>query len=184
MKTAGTALVLFALTAAANTTLAASDAADSIYTDISESSCEPIPAANEPIDEDGLRCKGPAGYQLLALSGDLRASVTLVAPDGKELPLQFWEVITGHFSYLGPRAEWRVHEPKGAPYAVIVRMFAYENPEDPRRTTSYLAVAKINPDATCVTDRIDAGADDNERARAAADSAASRPCLAPPEPQP
>jgi hypothetical protein len=184
MKQVGIALALFTAAAVAGSSLAASEAADSIYTDISEGSCELIPAANEPIDEDGLRCKGPAGYQLLALSGDLRASVTLVAPDGKELPLQFWEVITGHFSYLGPRAEWRVHEAKGAPYAVIVRMFAYENPEDPRKTTSYLAVAKITPEATCVTDRIAASADDNEQARAAADTAASRPCLAAPEPQP
>jgi hypothetical protein len=154
----------------------------SVYTEISEKTCILLPASDEPGDEDSLRCQGPGGFELLALSGDLRATVTLIDPDGKELPLEFWEVITGHFSHLGPRAEWRVREAVCTPQALIVRMFAFENPEDSSDKTSYLAVAKITPEATCVTDRIEAGADDNVRARAAADTAASRPCLAMPQP--
>lgn len=77
--------------------------AHSLYTEISDKGCTLIPASGEPGDEeDGLRCKGPAGYQLLALSGDLRATVTVVAPDGKEHALDFWDVITRGFSSLGP----------------------------------------------------------------------------------
>ena len=152
----------------------------SVYTEISQPPCALLPASGEPGDEeDGLRCKGPAGWDLLALSGDLRASVTLVAPDGKEHPLDYWRVITGSFSTLGPRAEWRVREIDGrpVPHALVVRVFANEDPDHPERRTSYLAVAKITALETCVTARIAAGADDNTRAREAADAAAARPCL-------
>ena len=155
---------------------AAAGEMQSVYTELSESACTVIPAEPVAEDEGGLRCKGPAGYELLTLSGDLRASVTVVAPDGQEHPLEFWEVITGGFSSLGPRAEWRLGE-DGVPRAVIVRVSASEDPDHPDRKASYLAVAKITPGATCVTDRITGGADDNTRARVAADSAADRPCL-------
>ena len=152
----------------------------SVYTEISQPDCTLLPASGEPGDEeDGLRCQGPAGWQLRALSGDLRASVTLVPPRGKELPLDFWNVVTHGFSTLGPRAEWRVRDIDGqpVPHALVVRVFANEDPEHPERRTSYLAVAKITPSAACVSDRLTAGADDNARARAAADTAATRPCL-------
>ena len=153
----------------------------SVYAEISEPSCALLPASGEPGDEeDGLRCEGPAGWKLLALSGDLRASITLVAPDGREHALDYWRVVTHAFSTLGPRAEWRVRDVDGrvVPYALVVRLFANEDPDQPGRRTSYLAVAKIGDAETCVTDRIAAGADDNARARAAADTAAARPCLA------
>jgi hypothetical protein len=155
----------------------------SSYTEISPKDCELIPASDEPGDEDGLRCPGPAGYGLLALSGDLRATVTIVAPDGSEHPLEFWQTISGHFSTLGPRAEWRLRESDGIPRALIVRVFANEDPEHPDKRTSYLAVAKITPGETCVTDRILGGADDNARARAAADESANRPCVEALEPE-
>jgi hypothetical protein len=149
----------------------------SAYTEISEADCKPIPPSGEENDEGGLRCSGPAGYQLLALSGDLRSTVTLVSPDGKEHALEFWEAITSAFSSLGPRAEWLL-DAEGQPHALIVRVLASEDPEHPDRKTSYLAVAKIGAEATCVTDNITASADDNARARLAAESSASRPCLA------
>lgn len=150
----------------------------SIYTEVSEKDCGLLPASGEPDDEPGLRCKGPEGWELLALSGDLRATVTLVAPGGREHALEFWDSVTGFFSTLGPRAEWRVRdvEGKAVPHALIVRVFAQEDPENPARKTSYLAIAKVGPDGSCVTDLVTASADDNERARAAADTAASRPC--------
>ena len=151
MKTTGLAVLALAL-ASANAHAAAP--ARSVYTEISEPGCALIPSSEEPNEEDGLRCKGPAGYELLALSGDLRATVTVVAPDGKEHALEFWDVITGGFSTLGPRAEWRVRDGDGVPQALIVRVFASEDPDNPDRKTSWLAVAKITPEAICVTDRI------------------------------
>jgi hypothetical protein len=154
----------------------AADPARSVYTDISEKKCKLIAPSGEPEDDGGLSCHGPAGYSLLALSNDLRATVNVVTPDGTEAPLEFYNVITGHFSTLGPRAEWRVGK-DGLPYALIVRVSASEDPEDPRKKTSYLAVARIGTEAICVTDRIDPGPDDNARARAAADASHTRPCI-------
>jgi hypothetical protein len=154
----------------------AADPARSFYTDISEKKCKLIAPSGEPEDDGGLSCHGPAGYSLLALSNDLRATVNVVTPDGTETPLEFYNVITGHFSTLGPRAEWRVGN-DGIPYALIVRVSASEDPEDPRKKTSYLAVARIGTEAICVTDRIDPGPDDNARARAAADASHTRPCI-------
>jgi hypothetical protein len=175
MKQAATALVFLAL--GATGAPAAASEWRSVYTEISEADCQPIPASGEENDEGGLRCSGPAGYQLLALSGDLRATVTLVSPDGKEHALEFWDAITGAFSSLGPRAEWLL-DADGNPRALIVRVLAFEDPEHPDEKTSYLAVAKIGAEATCVTDNITASADDNARARLAAEGSASRPCLA------
>jgi hypothetical protein len=150
----------------------------SIYTDISDASCTVIKSSGEPNEEDGLKCRGPGGFHLLALSGDMRATVTIVGPDGKEYPLEFWDSVTGGFSTLGPRAEWRVRDAESVPYAMIVRVSASENPDKPEEKTSWLAVAKITAEAVCVTDKIKGGIDDNARARAAADTAATRPCLA------
>jgi hypothetical protein len=44
---------------------------------------------------------------------------------------------------------------------------------------SVLAVAKITPTQICVTQNVKSGAEDNARARAAADSSATRGCLEP-----
>lgn len=63
------------------------------------------------------------------------------------------------------------------PHALIVRLSVHEDPENERRKTSYLAVAKITPTGACITDRIKGGRGDNARARAAADAAAGKPCL-------
>ena len=175
MKATAVATALLVLAAAASAE--ENKGPRSIYTDISDASCTVIPASGEPNEEDGLKCRGPAGFNLLAQSGDLRATVTIVGPDGKEYPLGFPDTVTGGFSSLGPRAEWRVRDAESVPYAVIVRVSASENPDKPDEKTSWLAVAKITAEAVCVTDKIKGGIDDNARARAAADAAASKPCL-------
>ena len=121
------------------------------------------------------RCPGVAGHALKVMEGDLRMSINVITPDRKEHELSYWSVITGAFSTLGPRAEWRMRGER--PIALIVRVNASENPEYPERTTSYLAVAKITPAETCVTDRIGPVPDANTVARAAADRSAARACL-------
>jgi hypothetical protein len=60
---------------------------------------------------------------------------------------------------------------------LIVRFNASEDPEQPDKLTSYLAVSKITSDAVCVTAKIQPGASANENARRAADEAAAKPCL-------
>jgi len=150
----------------------------SIYTDISGSRCRTISVHRES-GATVQSCPGVAGYKLEVEDDDARMSISVVAPGGKKSELSYWQVITSNFSSLGNKAEWRVTTVKGktTPVALIVRVNANEDPSNPQKTTSYLAVAKITAEKTCVTDKIGPGATANEEARRAADSAATRPCL-------
>ncbi len=150
----------------------------SMYTGTSGKGCKTI--KNYPETGDSVwRCPGVAGYRLEIAEGDLRMNITVIAPNGKKSDLNYWGVITSAFSSLGDKAEWRVQKMNGKtiPIALIVRVNANENPEAPEKKTSYLAVAKITPGKTCVTDKIGPSATANEEARRAADSAANKPCL-------
>ena len=155
---------------------AGAEAADvrSVYTDLTPAKCQRASVDRET-GASARRCTGVAGYTILAESDDDRASVTLAASDGRRYPLKFWDVITPHFSRLGPRAEWRATK-EGAPYGLIVRVDTLASAEA-SKTTSYLAVAKIAPPAVCVTDRIAPGPTANAEARKAADLAAGKSCL-------
>jgi hypothetical protein len=160
-------------------TAMAADRIDSVYTDIVGAACATV-AVDAETGATTQRCPGIAGYALLVEDDDARMSIVVVAPDGGQYPLEFWQVITAAFSTLGGKAEWRVKRQGGklVPIALIVRVNANEA-SDPDVTTSYLAVAKIAPLATCVIDRIAPAADMNRRARLAADAAAEKPCLQP-----
>ncbi|MBW3572961.1 MAG: hypothetical protein KY467_17840 [Gemmatimonadetes bacterium] len=146
----------------------------SVYTSLAEADCRVIEVDKES-GSSVSRCSGVAGYALKVLDGDARMSVDVITPDGRDHSLNYLSVITRAFSSLGPRAEWRMQSER--PVALIVRVNAYQDPENPDRTTSYLAVARITPAGTCVTDRIGPVPNANAAARAAADRAAVRPCL-------
>jgi len=150
----------------------------SLYTDLGSSKCK----TTQVEDETGSsvqNCPGVAGYKLQVLDDDSRQSITVVTPDLKEHPLDLWEVVTRSFSSVGNKAEWRVTRSRNkiSPVALIVRVQASEDSGNPKRVTSYLAVAKITPDAICVTHKIAPGTKANEEARRAADGAQSAPCL-------
>jgi hypothetical protein len=149
-------------------------AADSVYTDIAPARCKTIETQEEGT-VSVQKCAGVAGYELLVEDNDMRQSVTVVSPEGKQHPLNYWQVITTAFSSVGEKAEWRVERKGGKvrPYALIVRVNASENPEKPEQKTSYLAVAKITAGEVCVTDKVKT----NEAARQAADASADKPCL-------
>jgi hypothetical protein len=126
-------------------------------------------------------CPGVAGYALQVLDDDSRQSVTIITPDKREFPLNYWHVVTPYFSQLGDKAEWRVIQKDGKPepIAIIVRVNAQEQKDIDAQVInrSYLAVAKITPPEICVTDRIPPGAAANQEARMAADNAAKKACL-------
>src|SRR5215212_1742299 len=147
---------------------------DSVYTDIAPARCKTVETHEEGAGSV-QKCAGVAGYSLLVEDDDSRQSITVVSPEGKKHPLNYWQVITTGFSSLGEKAEWRVEKKGGKvrPYALIVRVNASENPEKPEQTTSYLAVAKITDGAVCLTDKVKT----NEEARQAADASAAKPCL-------
>ena len=158
--------------------LASASSLDSIYTDLSSAHCKTIEVEKEA-GSSVQKCAGVAGYKLLVEYDDARQSVTILTPDGQQHPLHYWQVITGAFSTVGEKAEWRVERKSGkiVPIALIVRVYANENPNSPSERTSYLAVAKITPEKICVTQKIKGEATANEEARRAADASANKPCL-------
>jgi hypothetical protein len=147
----------------------------SVYTSLGEKQCRTIKSAMAGDDGYEARCRGTAGYTLLLSEGDLRQNITVIIPQGTKHSLDLWSVISGGFSSVGPKAEWRIAKQK--PTALIIRYNASEDPEQPNKLTSYLAVTKITASEICVTDKISPGASANEVARRAADESANKPCL-------
>jgi hypothetical protein len=158
-------------------TMAAGQSNSSVYTPLEEKQCRTIKSAAAG-DYEG-RCRGVGGYTLLVNEGDLRQNVTVVTPTGTKHSLDLWDVISGGFSSVGPKAEWRMAMQNGklAPAALILRYNASEDPAQPNKLSSYLAVIKITSTEICVTDKISPGPKANEDARRAADSATTKPCL-------
>jgi hypothetical protein len=174
-------LVVLVLTCALALTCAPTSSAvanESIYTDLLSNKCKTISVDQESGASTQL-CPGVAGYKLEVHDDDARMSVTVIKPNGRKYPLEYWNVITSGFSSVGEKAEWRVVRQNGkvVPVALIVRVNTNENSEVPEQKTSYLAVAKITAQGICVTDKIGPGATMNEDARRAADASANKPCL-------
>jgi hypothetical protein len=161
-------LIAYAVTTAAQTNR-------SVYTPIGDKQCRTIKSAEAGDDGYEARCRGAAGYTLLLSEGDLRQNITVITPKGKEHSLDLWSVVSGGFSSVGPKAEWRMA--KSAPVALILRYNASEDPDKPDKRTSYLAVTKITPAEICVTDKISPGPTANEDARRAADASSTKSCL-------
>ena len=151
----------------------------SVYTPLAEKQCRKLKSAEAGDEGYEGRCRGVGGYVLLLSEGDLRQNITVITPKGAKHSLELWDVISGGFSSVGPKAEWRMSTRNGkqTPVALIVRYNASENPDQPDRLTSYLAVSKITATEICVTDKILPGPTANEDARRAADTANTKPCL-------
>lgn len=158
---------------------AAGQANRSVYTTLKFKECEITPVPKSAMGDYEGKCPGIAGYTLLVSEGDMRQNLTVVTSQGAKHSLELWDVVSGGFSTVGPRAEWRMANQKGklSPVALIVRYSASEDPEHPNKVNSYLAVSKITPTEICITDKISPGPKANEEARRAADSAATKPCL-------
>ena len=158
---------------------AAGQSIQSMYTALGAKQCRTVKNAEAGDDGYEGRCRGVAGYTLLLSEGDLRQNITVITPKGAKHSLDLWDVISGGFSSVGPKAEWRMTTRNGkpAPVALIIRYNASEDPEAPNKQNSYLAVSKITPTEICVTDKILPGPKANEDARRAADTAATKPCL-------
>ncbi len=147
----------------------------STYTSLEEKQCRSVKSPNTDEDDYEIRCRGAAGYTLIVSEGDLRQNITVVTPKSTQHSLDLWDVVSGGFSHVGPKAEWRMLKQK--PVALIIRYNASENAEQPDKKSSYLVVTKITATEICVTDKISPGANANEEARRAADTAATKPCL-------
>ena len=151
----------------------------SVYTPLGDKQCRTIKSHEAGDDGFEARCRGTAGYTLLLSEGDLRQNITVITPQGAKHSLELWDVVSGGFSSVGPKAEWRIatQDKKSVPVALILRYNASEDPEKPDKRTSYLAVAKITSTEICVTEKIPPGPAANEDARRAADAASTKSCL-------
>lgn len=151
----------------------------SIYTNLTGRQCKTLKSTSAEGGSYEGQCPGVAGYKLLVQEGDLRQNIVVITPSGKKQSLELWNVVGSSFSSLGEKAEWRMKAgAKASPVALIVR-YNVANPEDStKKGTSWLAVVRISSDATqiCVTESIAPGADQNVKARQAADNSASKPC--------
>ena len=158
---------------------AAAQSNSSVYTPLAEKQCKTIKDPDRETGDYEGRCRGAAGYMLIVTEGDLRQNVTVVTPKGAKHSLELWDVISGGFSRVGAKAEWRMAQQnkKLVPVALIIRYNANDDPESPNKQSSYLAVTKITENEICVTDKINPGPKANEDARRAADAAANKPCL-------
>ena len=150
----------------------------SVYTSLSTKVCKELKSAPDEGTEYQGECPGVGGYKLRFLEGDLRQSIDVIAPNKKKFQLAFWN-ISGAFSHLGPRAEWRLK--KGVPVALIVRFNTQEDPEDPKKIKSALVVAKILRTEACITHVVESPAQQNNIARHFADEAVETPCKYPKE---
>ena len=150
----------------------------SVYTGLSGKACRTIKSDNSDAGSYVGICPGIAGYKLQVEEGDLRQNIQVVTPKGQKHSLDLWSVVGSSFSSLGEKAEWRVTMQKGkqVPVALIVR-YNVADPENSKKTTSWLAVAKISDAKICVTDKIPPQANANVGARAAADASGTKQCL-------
>ncbi len=152
----------------------------SVYTDLSGKTCKKL----KPDPEHGIlyraECPGTGGYKLIFLEGDLRQSLNLIAPNGKESTLDLWSKITApKYSFLGKTAEWRVvmNGKNQSVGALIVRFNAYEDPARSDKAESFLVVIKVAGQAACITDVVKPGKNQNLKAREFADVSADKQCL-------
>lgn len=151
----------------------------SVYTDLSGKTCKKL----KPDAENGVfyraECPGTGGYKLIFLDGDLRQSLNLIAPDGRESRLDLWSKVTApKYSFLGKTAEWRVtiNGKSQSVGALIVRFNAYEDPTRFDKAESFLVVIKVAGPTACITDIVKPGKDQNLKAREFADVSADKPC--------
>lgn len=177
MKPLSTAVILLAATGLYLPAHAASTQPDSLYTTLNGPDCKVVSSNADQGSASG-RCPGVGDYKLDWQEGDLRQTINVIAPNGKEFPLELWSTVASGFSALGDKAEWRVKKDgkKTTPIALVVRYNVSEDPDKPEKTTSYLTISKITADEVCVTDVVKPGKDANQQARDLADVAASKPC--------
>ena len=156
-------LLLAAVTAAQN---------KSIYTSTKTSSCRTILSTSEGAGSYIGECMGIGGYKVRLIEGDIRQTLDIITPGKRKFELNFWHIFSS-FSSVGDKIEWRM---KGKQPVALIARYNVADPENSQKSTSYLLVSRIGINGACVTDVIEPGPDQNEKARKLADQAADKPC--------
>ncbi len=144
----------------------------SVYTSTKANACRTIKATSAGAGSYEGECRGVGGYKLRLIEGDIRQTLDVITPGKKRFELNFWRFF-GSFSLIGEKVEWRTKS--GVPVALIAR-YIVSDPEDSRKSTSYLMVSRVGRNLSCVTDVVDPGPGQNKMARRLADTASARPC--------
>jgi len=151
---------------------------ESVYTSLETKACKTLSQTDEEAGSYEGECPGIGGYKLRLIEGDIRQSINVITPGKKKYELDLTGHVSGGFSSVGAKAEWRVTR-KGriqTPIALIIRFNVSDNPENTSIITSYLVVSKITKNQICITNVVKPGAKANEEARKFADSSADKPC--------
>lgn len=145
----------------------------SVYTDMwSKTGCKLV----EQQEQGGYvryLCKGPAGFKFESIEADIRQTLNIIEPSGKQTDLELMR-INGYFSTAGPKIEWRMQG--NSPVALIVRFTVDKGSETPRDEVSQLVVVKLAGGTVCITDVVKASRDQNIVARKLADDSAGKSC--------
>lgn len=153
---------------------------ESIYTDLTATTCKKLKADSDNGVLYSGECRGVGGYKLILLEGEHRQLLNLVTPKGMEIELNLAQDISAAPSSLGNKVEWRVQREgkKLKPFALIVRLNIFDNPDNSEKAKSYLVVAKIAGETACVTDVVEpAVPNQNAKARELADASVEKSCL-------
>lgn len=130
--------------------------------------CRVTRSSTEDVGFRQTRCASLSGYTLETNTSDGRDELAIVLPNRRKQGLNLAGNVGSGFGTLGATAEWRVRG--GRPRAVIARFDVAEDPNRPRRKTSYLVVASVSPTRACVIGRVAPGVKQNATARRLADA--------------
>jgi hypothetical protein len=119
-------------------------------------------------------CPGLGRYKIEINRQDDREELTVITPEKRPYPLNFYKLWGNSFSFLGEKVEWRgkVKSGKLLPVAIIVRYSEYNG----EIFIPHLIVAKLIP-KPCITHDILVSNVQNMEARNAADIAVKTPCM-------
>lgn len=79
----------------------------SVYTNLDEKNCKTLESSTEGTGWYRGECKGIGGYKLHVTEGDIRQSIDVIAPNKNKYELDFIGHVSGGFSSVGAKAEWR-----------------------------------------------------------------------------
>ncbi|MCC6072749.1 hypothetical protein ACFSQU_13370 [Massilia sp. GCM10020059] len=98
------------------------------------------------------QCQGVAGYKLLVHDEDGRTSIDVVPPARRNLPLNFWDVVSSGYSTVGRKAEWHMVKRNGklVPVGLVVRVNTVDTVADRSRRGALTTVTRIAEDGACV----------------------------------